>query len=178
MARPFASHLITLQPGGLVWQPHLLEDQQQPAWSKVSSMVHIHILNAKQLRAWTGIDPPQSLVDPELYTTVGVPFIPSDEEAEELVRQNVALYDQLCEHVYGRRNSASHTDGRSTVPKDSNPFTAIKFRHFENVADSERSGPVSGVSSNTSATGQTNLVNNRESGVKGHWWTKFFRSKE
>ncbi|KAL1800739.1 hypothetical protein ACET3X_001081 [Alternaria dauci] len=102
IARPFASHMMTLKPGGLIWQPKALKEAPQITLAETSTLIPIHILNAKHVQAWTGIDPPQSLVDPELYITAGIPFVQDEDEAEELVKQNATLYDQLNEHAVAR----------------------------------------------------------------------------
>jgi hypothetical protein len=166
--------MMTLKPGGLIWQPQALKEAPQITLAETSTLIPIHILNAEHVRAWTGIDPPQSLVDPELYITVGIPFVPSEEEAEELVKQNATLYHQLYEHASGMRYSMHSRDGLSTIPKDNNPFTAIKSRNSKGIINESRSNGYVSPSSSTNVGGENSLADDQNSKEKKYWWSGMF----
>jgi hypothetical protein len=156
--------MMTLKPGGLIWQPQACKEAPQITLAETSTLIPIHILNAEYVRAWTGIDPPQSLVDPELYITMGIPFVPSEEEAEELVKQNATLYHQLYEHASGMRY------GLSTIPKDNNPFTAIKSRNLKGIINENRLNGYVSPSSSTNINRENSLADDQNSREKKHWW--------
>lgn len=174
LARPFASHRMTLKPGGLVWQPQIQTEEPSIASAETSTVIPIHILNAEHVRAWTGIDPPQSLVDPELYTTVGIPFVSSSEEAESLAEQNAALYDQLYEHQHGSNHDGASTDSPSSRLKDGNPFTAIKSRNAKSMAGVDQSTQELSLSSSTNVGGDQPLVDEQKSGRRKRMWDRLF----
>jgi hypothetical protein len=167
--------MMTLKPGGLIWQPQAYKEAPQITLAETSTLLPIHILNAEHVRAWTGIDPPQSLVDPELYITVGIPFVSSGEEAEELMKQNATLYHQLYEHTSGTRHGMHSTDAPSTILKDDNPFTAIKSRNLKGMIDKNRPDRYVSPSSSTNISGENSLADNQNSRGKKHWWGRIVK---
>jgi hypothetical protein len=168
--------MMTLKPGGLIWQPQALKEAPQITLAETSTLIPIHILNAEHVRAWTGIDPPKSLVDPELYITVGIPFVPSEKEAEELVKQNATLYHQLYEHATGMRYSMHSIDSLGTIPKDNNPFTAIKSRNLKGMINENYSNGYISPGSSTNIDGENSLADDQNSReTKKHRWGKMFQ---
>jgi hypothetical protein len=168
--------MMTLKPGGLIWQPQACKEAPQIPWAETTTLIPIHILNAEHVRAWTGINPPQSLVDPELYVTMGIPFVPSTEEAEELVKQNATLYHQLYEHTFVEMRSGMHSiEVPSTILKDDNPFTAIKSRNSNGMIDKNRSNGYVRPSSSTNIDGENSLADDQNSKGKQHWLGRMFK---
>jgi hypothetical protein len=167
--------MMTLKPGGLIWQPKAWKEAPRITLAETSTLIPIHILNAKHLRDWTGIDPPQSLVDPELYITAGIPFVQDEDEAEELVKQNATLYHQLNEHAGGMHYSMHSIEGPSTIPKDNNPFTAIKSRNSKGMINENRSNRYVSPSSSTNIGGENSLADDQNSRRKKHWWGRMFQ---
>jgi hypothetical protein len=168
--------MMTLKSGGLIWQPQACTEAPHITYAETSTLIPIHILNAECVRAWTGIDPPPSLVDPELYVTMGIPFVPTGEEAEELVKQNATLYRQLYEHTCGARVDVhSGITASSTRLKDDNPFTAIKSRISKGMIDDNRSNKDVSSSSSTNISGQNGQEGDQNSRGKKHWWRRMFQ---
>ncbi|RYN82893.1 hypothetical protein AA0120_g9422 [Alternaria tenuissima] len=136
---------MVLSPGGLVQQPESREDSSQTIWAEPPTFVRVHILNAEHVRKWTGISPPQSLVDPGLYRKVCLPSA-SYEEFEKLARKDKTLCRQLEKFMY--------ESDRSTILKEDNPYEAIQSRNARRPLFEDR---------------------DQNSGEESSWWRRFFK---
>jgi hypothetical protein len=70
----------------------------------------------------------------------------------ETREENATLYHQLYEHASGMRY------GLSTIPKDNNPFTAIKSRNLKGIINENRSNGYVSPSSSTNINRENSLA--------------------
>jgi hypothetical protein len=90
------------------------------------------------------------------------------------MKQNATLYHQLYEHASGMRYSMHSRDGLSTIPKDNNPFTAIKSRNSKGIINESRSNGYVSPSSSTNVGGENSLADDQNSKEKKYWWSGMF----
>ncbi|KAH8626951.1 hypothetical protein IG631_18969 [Alternaria alternata] len=150
----FASHKMILKPGDRIWQPEAYEEEEeeeaQTSWAETPTIIRVHILNAENVRDWTGIDPPQSTIDPERYKSAGLSSAGDLQEFDRRAMENPDLYDQIEEYYHGK----------STIMplREHNPFRVILRKNAEDQSDETR--------------GQS-------SKSKIRWWRRIFqKSKE